>query len=174
MAGAADAPRLPGLEGAEELGLELERELADLVDEERAAVGLFEEARRATCAPVKAPFTKPKSSASRSVGATAPQSKTTNGPPLRGALIVDAAGEELLAGAGFAEQEDGLLGGGGALEPREEGAHRDAGADGLAEAGPARERDQRRGAGAAHRQERAAEPRLGADSGARRRRPAPP
>src|SRR5688500_2721887 len=41
----ADAPNLPGLEGAEELRLKLGRQLAQLVDEERAAVRLLEDAR---------------------------------------------------------------------------------------------------------------------------------
>ena len=41
---APDAPDLAALDGAEELRLEREIEVADLVDEERAAVGLLEDA----------------------------------------------------------------------------------------------------------------------------------
>ena len=40
--GAADAADLPALEDAEELGLQREGQLADLVEEERAAVGALE------------------------------------------------------------------------------------------------------------------------------------
>src|SRR5439155_6507253 len=39
----AQTPELPRLERAQQLRLELERELADFVDEEGAAVGLFEQ-----------------------------------------------------------------------------------------------------------------------------------
>ena len=42
---AADAAHLAPLERAQELRLQLERQLADLVDEERAAVRLLEDAR---------------------------------------------------------------------------------------------------------------------------------
>ena len=45
------------LERAQELGLEVERQLADLVEEERAAVGLFEQALVRFAAPVNAPRT---------------------------------------------------------------------------------------------------------------------
>ena len=42
--GAADALELAVLDHAQELGLQLERQLADLVEEERAAVGELEAA----------------------------------------------------------------------------------------------------------------------------------
>src|SRR5262249_56681265 len=44
LGGAADARELARLEDAEELGLERQRRLADLVEEERAAGGCLEEA----------------------------------------------------------------------------------------------------------------------------------
>src|SRR5690606_7205523 len=42
LRGLADAGELASLEHAQQLDLQLERELADLVEKERAAVGLFE------------------------------------------------------------------------------------------------------------------------------------
>ena len=42
LAGAADAPHLPGLEHAQEVRLQLERQLAELVEEQRPAVRLHE------------------------------------------------------------------------------------------------------------------------------------
>src|SRR5436190_1392297 len=39
---AADSSHLVSLEHAQELGLQLERQLADLVEEQRAAIGLFD------------------------------------------------------------------------------------------------------------------------------------
>ena len=77
---AADALELALLEHAQQLRLQLERQLADLVEEERAAVGQLE-AARACCwtAPVKAPFSWPKSSLSSSVAGIAAQLTATNG-----------------------------------------------------------------------------------------------
>ena len=43
---AADAPDLAALERAQEPRLQVERQLADLVEEQRAAVGALEGARR--------------------------------------------------------------------------------------------------------------------------------
>ena len=43
--GRAEREHLPLLEHAQELGLRLERHVADLVEEERAAVGALDEAR---------------------------------------------------------------------------------------------------------------------------------
>ena len=42
LAGAADAPHLPGLEHAQEVRLQLERQLSELVEEQRPAVRLHE------------------------------------------------------------------------------------------------------------------------------------
>ena len=68
------------LQHAQQLGLQWQADLADLVEEERAAVGLREQTRRHRCtAPVKAPRTWPKSSLSSSVSGSAAQSTATNG-----------------------------------------------------------------------------------------------
>ena len=60
---AADRGILALLQHAQEPGLRLGRHVADLVEEERAALGLLEAAGRARSAPVKAPFSWPNSSA---------------------------------------------------------------------------------------------------------------
>ena len=60
----ADAPDLALLQRAQQLRLQLERQLADLVEEQRAAVGGLEQAGAAALAPVNAPRTWPNSSLS--------------------------------------------------------------------------------------------------------------
>ena len=74
----------PRLEHAQQLGLQLERQLADLVEEQRAAAApaRTRPARRSS-APVNAPFSWPNSSLSISDATSAPQSTTTNGACLR-------------------------------------------------------------------------------------------
>ena len=80
----ADAAHLALLEHAQELRLQIERQLADLVEEEGAAVGLFDRPRLALTAPVNAPRTWPNSSDPIRSRGSAPQSTTTNGPSRRG------------------------------------------------------------------------------------------
>ena len=65
--GAADAGDGARLEDAEELGLEVERELADLVEEEGAAAARSKAPTWRASAPVKAPRSWPKSTLSASV-----------------------------------------------------------------------------------------------------------
>jgi hypothetical protein len=79
-----DPAHLPRLERAEQLGLEIEGQLADLVDEERAAVRLLEQTRPRGRGAGEGPRTWPNSSASMRLAATELQSKTTNALPLRG------------------------------------------------------------------------------------------
>ena len=79
---AAERGPLARLDHAENLGLRLERQLADFVEEERAADGA-PEARRARARPRVRPVAWPKSSSSSSVGAIAPQCNTSKGPPRR-------------------------------------------------------------------------------------------
>ena len=79
----ADAAHLARLEHAQQLRLQRQRQLADLVEEQRAAVGLLERAGARRSAPVNAPFSWPNSSASIRLGGMAPQSTTTSGPAAR-------------------------------------------------------------------------------------------
>ena len=80
VAGVADAANLALLDGAQELDLHRGRNLGDLVEKQRAAVGRREEALVLATAPVKAPLTWPKSSDSIRFSGTAPQLTETNGP----------------------------------------------------------------------------------------------
>jgi hypothetical protein len=57
---AADALEFPLLKNAEELGLEGQRNLADLVEEDRAAIGQSKRPSRWSVAPVKEPLSWPK------------------------------------------------------------------------------------------------------------------
>ena len=63
----------PLLQHAQQLRLHRRRHVADLVEEERAAVGQLEAARALPIAPVNAPFSWPKSSLSSSVSGSAAQ-----------------------------------------------------------------------------------------------------
>ena len=103
LAGAADAPQPPGLQHAQQLRLQVERQLADLVEDQRAARRLLEPARAAApAAPVKAPRSWPNSSLSASSRGSAPQLTATNGPPGFGPELVQRARQQLLARAALA------------------------------------------------------------------------
>ena len=85
------------------LACDRQRQLADLVEEQRAAVARARTGPACRSrAPVKAPRSWPNSSLSSSVSGSAPQLTATNG--LRGAraAVVDRARDELLARAGLA------------------------------------------------------------------------
>ena len=84
IAGGAERLDLLALERAQKTRLQLERQLADLVEEQRAAVRLHERAVARLRAPVNAPRAWPNSSLSMSDAGTAAQSNTTNGPCARG------------------------------------------------------------------------------------------
>ena len=82
---AADRPDLARLQHAQELALQRQRQIADLVEEDRPAVGLHEQARAGCCeAPVKAPAAWPKSSLSSRCSGSAAQLTATNGLSARG------------------------------------------------------------------------------------------
>ncbi len=120
---AADAPEGALLEHAEQGGLHPGRELADLVEEERPAVGLLEEAAL------------PRRGAGEGAGLVAEELAREDalgedaaalgdeGPARAIAAVVDGAGDELLAGPGLAEDEHGHVGRGDAGDARREEAH---------------------------------------------------
>ena len=89
-------------------------------------------------APVNAPLRWPKSSLSSSVSESAPQLTATNGSAAARSVVVDGAGDELLAGAGLAGDEHGDRRGGGAGQEAEDALHRGAVADDAVEAAVAR------------------------------------
>ena len=80
---AADRRELAVLQHAQQPGLGVQRHVADLVEEQRAAVGLLEAAGERVVAPVKAPFSWPNSSLSISSRGMAAMLIATNGPSRR-------------------------------------------------------------------------------------------
>ena len=103
---AADALERPVLQHAQELGLQRRIEVADLVEEQRAAApAASKRPLRRAVAPVKAPRSWPNSSLSISVGGSA--ARLTGDERLARArrVVVDGARDQLLAGAGLAGDE---------------------------------------------------------------------
>ena len=104
---AADAARL---QRTQQAGLRVCRHVADLVEEQRAAMRLLELAGCcAPPAPVKAPFSCPNSSLSTSSRGIAAVFTATNGPVLARAELMNRFGYQLLAGARFAQDQDGEI-----------------------------------------------------------------
>ena len=95
------------LDRAQELGLERERHLADLVEEERPAVGHLEEAAPVSVAPVKAPLRKPNSSDSNSSSGMAAQLTATKGRSRRAPEKWIERASSSLPTPGLAVDEDG-------------------------------------------------------------------
>jgi hypothetical protein len=124
---------LAALEGAQQPALELERQLAELVEEQRAAMSGLEGALAGAVGAGEGP------------ALVAEQRALDQGRRLRGAVdhderaaapragVVERAGGQLLAGARLAGDEDGELGRREAGQQAEHPAHRDAGAAQLAE-----------------------------------------
>jgi hypothetical protein len=81
---APDAPHDAVLQDAQQLGLQRHRHLAELVEEERAAVGRLEEARLVAVRAVNAPFLWPNISLSSSAPGIAAQFTATRRFALRG------------------------------------------------------------------------------------------
>ena len=102
---AADALERALLQHAQQLHLHVEAHVADLVEEQRAAVGELEPADARGHAPVKAPFSWPNSSLSSSSRGIAPQLTGTNGPSRARRKLVNAPRDELLAAAGLAADQ---------------------------------------------------------------------
>ena len=121
------------LQHAEQLGLQLRRDVADLVEEQ---VPWCASSKRPTfwlMAPVKAPFSWPNSSLSRRPVGMAAQLSLTKVRLAARAQVVKGAGDELLARAGLAADEDGGAGGGDRLDLLEDPAQGGALPDDLAE-----------------------------------------
>ena len=101
----ADRPHLALLQDAQQLHLQRRRRLADLVEEDRAAVRLLEQPFVSPTAPVNAPRTWPNSSDSSSVSVSAPQLTGTNGRAARAAVAMDRPRHQLLARAALADDQ---------------------------------------------------------------------
>ena len=109
-AASADRHDLALLERAQQPRLQRGRDIADLVEEQRAAVGLTKSPGARPAAPVKAPRTWPKSSLSSRPSARAEQFTATNRRPVRSRVPVDRPGHQLLAGSGLSQEQDTGLG----------------------------------------------------------------
>jgi hypothetical protein len=80
----ADPANRPRLERAQQLGLELERKVSYLVEEETSPCASSKSPGLAAVAPVNAPFSWPNSSDSRSAAGIAAQLISTKGAAARG------------------------------------------------------------------------------------------
>jgi len=119
----ADGAELVFLEGAEEFDLELEGELADFVEKEGAFAGLGEEAMAVGVGAGEGAFDVAEELAFDEVGGEAAAVDDDKGEVAAGAGVVDGAGDEFLACAGLAGDEDGLAGGGDVGDLAEELLH---------------------------------------------------
>ena len=124
-----------GLQHAQQLGLQLQGQLADLVEEDGAAVGLEEGAVAIADRAGEGAAHVAEQLALDQVGATEPQSTTTKGRVPRLRLGVDGLGHHFLAGAGLTQQQHRGVGRGHLVEDAEELLHRLRRADGRAEDG---------------------------------------
>jgi hypothetical protein len=130
---AADALHLVAPEHAQELRLELDVEVADLVDEERAAVRLFEDtdARLGRTGERAALVTEERGLEERARHGGKVEDDERSGRAR--ALLVERLGEDLLAGARLSFDHDGNVDRGEPRAQRIEASHLDALADELAE-----------------------------------------
>jgi hypothetical protein len=80
----ADALQLAGLKHAQQFGLLAHRNIGNLIEEKRAAVGQFEAPMRSVRASVNAPFTWPKISLSKVPSGSPPALTATSGLAARG------------------------------------------------------------------------------------------
>ena len=131
---ATDPFDLAALEGAEEFGLEVGAEFAELVEEEGAAAGLFEGASPARHRAREGAFDVAEEFGLDEVAGDGRAVEDDEGGLAARALLVDSLGDELLACAGAACDEQGDVGRRDALELAEDLAHEEAAADEIAEA----------------------------------------
>ncbi|VBB43702.1 hypothetical protein TRIP_B310026 [uncultured Desulfatiglans sp.] len=134
LAGFPDAFDFPLLYDPQELHLNERADLGDLVQEDRSPVGLFEAADPVADGPGEGPFDMPEEFAFKERLRERAAVDGNEGHVFPGAVVVDGAGDEFLAGAAFALDEDGGLARRGRLDGREDLLHGVALADDLVEA----------------------------------------
>jgi hypothetical protein len=127
--GLADALDLAAVEDAQELGLEVEGELADLVEEEGAAVGLLEAAGAVGHGAGEGAFFVAEDGGLGELAGEGAAVEDDEGALGARGLVVEGAGDQLLAGAGLAADEHAHVGGGDALEHGVDLAHGGAAAE---------------------------------------------
>ena len=103
---------LPLLEHAQQLDLDVERQVADLVEKNRRVSASSKRPICLASAPVNAPFSRPNSSLSMSVLGIAAQLMRTMTAAAPRALFVNLRRDELLARPRLAEQQHRRVGGG--------------------------------------------------------------
>src|SRR5690606_15857444 len=126
----ADADDLALLEHPQQLGLEVERQLADLVEEDRAAVGLLEAAGAVDHRPGEGALAVAEEHPLGELAWDRGAVLDDEGAGLARRAVVQRPRDQLLAGAGLAADEhaQAVAAGGEALQDREELAHRRAAA----------------------------------------------
>ena len=127
--GPADALELPVLDHPQELGLQLEGQLADLVEEEGAAVGDLEAALALGDGPGESALLVAEELALDERGRQRRAVELDEGPGPARAQVVDRVGDELLADARLPLEEDRARRGRHLLDPREDVAQDVAAAD---------------------------------------------
>ena len=125
----ADGLDLAFLEDAEQLGLDRERQLADLVEDQRAAVGLREEALAGRGRAGERALHVPEQLRVGELGGQGGAVEADERLERARRLRVQELGDELLAGAGLAAHEHGDVAAGDAAGGLEQAAHRLARAD---------------------------------------------
>ena len=100
------------LQGAQELGLQVERNLADFVEKERALVGEFQAADLARDGPREGAFLVAEKFALDQPGGNSGAVDLDEGAFAPRAESVDSARQQFLAGPGLALDENGGIGGG--------------------------------------------------------------
>ena len=122
---AADPLHGPALEHAQELRLQIEIEVADLVEEHRAAAGALERADPLAIRSGERAALMPEQLAREQRARRRGEVDDDERAVAARALLVDRRGGEILAGAGLAAQEHRDVGGRRALEHLVDAAHRE-------------------------------------------------
>jgi hypothetical protein len=141
MAVGADPPDGARLEHPQQLGLERERQVADLIEEDGTAVRLLE---RAGALAERAAERAALVAEELALEERLRDRRAVHGherPPAARALLVEPARGAFLAGSGLAEEQHGRVGLGGPLEQPEGAAHRHRLADQGSEASGGRQLD---------------------------------
>ena len=128
-AGAAEPFELAALEHAQELGLQLEGQLADFVEKDGSALRQFEAARLRRMRAGERPALAAEQLALDERRRQRPAIDDDEPPASAGTALVDGAGDELLAGSRLSEQQDRGIGRGDLVHPEEHALQRCAVAD---------------------------------------------
>src|SRR5262245_16370693 len=118
-----DRVDLSRLQGAQQLHLRVEGQLADLIEEQGAAVGLLELADPLVDGARKGSPLVPEQDGLKQVLRDGTAVHSDRGPPFAFALALDGAGDQLLADPAFAFDQDRDVGRSGAVAKLDDAAH---------------------------------------------------